>query len=170
MLALFTDDVAEEAQDPPRESICSLAEPRHRGAQLLVNIWRERQGHGGFTIGRDIPSRRIARIMQNVMVYEPVEKDGAIVDFSVRIAGDMLRRRFGFSPAGKRMSQLFPREQFESHIATLREAIREDSPIVLNSEMSRGLVIERRLEIVVLPVWNAARAARWVMVGVFYFD
>jgi hypothetical protein len=170
MLALLTDDVAEDAHGPLHESLCSLAEPRHRGAQLLLSIWRERQAHGGFTIGRDIPSRRIARIMHNIMVYEPVEKDGAIIDFRVRVAGDVLRHRFGCSPAGKRMSQLFPREQFESHIATLRETIRENAPIVLNSEMSRGLVIERRLEIVILPAWNAERTARWVMVGVFYCD
>ena len=57
-----------------------LAQPRHRGAQLLLNIWREREAAGGFTIGRDIPSRNIARIMHNIMVYEPVEKDGALVE------------------------------------------------------------------------------------------
>ncbi|HEY4113695.1 MAG TPA: PAS domain-containing protein [Rhizomicrobium sp.] len=170
MLALIQDDIAADAGESLRESMRPLAEPRHRGAQLLLNIWREREAAGGFTIGRDIPSRSVARIMHNLMVYEPVEKDGAVADLRVRVAGDTLRFRFGCSPAGKRMSQIFSREEFESHIETLREVIAAGTPIVLNSEMSRGLVIEQRLEVVLLPVWNAQHTERWVLVGIFYFD
>lgn len=170
MLAQKMEEFAGDGDEPLRESVRPLAMPRHKGAQLLLKIWREREAAGGFVIGRDIPSRATARILQNMIVYEPVERDGAIADFRTRIAGDTLRFRFGINPAGKLLSQLFSPKEFAKHLAMTREAIRESVPVLLNSEMSRGLVIERRLEIVVLPVWNAERTARWILAGVFYFD
>ncbi len=81
-----------------------------------------------------------------------------------------MRRRFGRDTTGARLSELFERHDFEAHIAWTRSALDRGVPLFVRSETRRGAVVERRLENVVLPVWNPYRTARWVLVGMFYFN
>ena len=55
--------------------------PSQYGARLLLDYWRARQAEDGFVVGRDVPSRRLACVLRNLAIYEPIE-DGR--DFRVR--------------------------------------------------------------------------------------
>ena len=170
MTALQDFRQREDYLEPLTEVLTPVAEPKHFGTRILADLWSERTAKGGFVVGEDVPSRRIARVMHNLVLFEPVIEAGKVKDLRVRIAGDTVHMRFGYNPTGMLLSELFDEDEFASHIARTNEAIRTGTPIILRSELRRGRVVERRLEIAVLPVWNAARTERWILTGVFYFN
>ncbi len=53
-----------------REYFEPVDEPVHPGAKLLAGFWREREAAGGFVVGRDVPSRPLARILHNIALFE----------------------------------------------------------------------------------------------------
>src|SRR5581483_3585597 len=102
--------------EPLREFLEPASEPKHFGSRILLDLWRAREADGGFAVGTDVPSRPIARIMHNLVLFEPVVESGRVTDLRVRVAGDSLFMRFGRDTTGMMLSQLFGPEEFESHL------------------------------------------------------
>jgi len=145
---------------------CTVLEaPTLVKAQDLMAFWKAHE-KDGIVIGRDIPSRAIAGLLSSLMIYEPMSGDG---DFRVRHAGTSFQQRFGMEITGKRMSELFPPEDFRDHAEGLRGVLKSGRPLVLGSRVSAGVVEKMHLEIVVLPVFAPNRVDKWALVGIFYF-
>ncbi len=153
-----------------REVFEQVASPQHRDAQLLVDHWRAREADGGFVVGKDIPSRKLAGILRNISLSEPIGNSSNLEDMRIRLAGDVFRQRFGRNTAGARLSELFEREDFEAHISQIGVALHRGAPYIVRVALRRGSLVEKQMEVVVLPVWSADRSARWVLSGVFYFN
>jgi hypothetical protein len=142
--------------------------PRHPDAITLLAYWRGCVDAGdGFLIGRDIPARPIANLLRSLIVNEPLA-DGS--DMMIRLAGAMVRRRFGGDIKGHLMSEIFPPRDFASHRASAFAAIRTGHPIIVDSSLKRGGVEELHTEALLLPVTARDRKSIWLLVGVFYFD
>ena len=122
---------------------------------------------GGFVVGRDVPSRPLARLLGNLAVYEPLA-DGS--DLRVRLAGATIGRRFDRDITGRKLSELFPAEDFVRHMVATVKAIETGTPVILDSRIMRETVTELHLEVVVLPVLASDRVTPWVLVGLFYFS
>ncbi|HTT98150.1 MAG TPA: PAS domain-containing protein [Rhizomicrobium sp.] len=152
-----------------REVFEQVASPQHEDAQELTSYWRERETDGGFVVGKDIPSRRLASILRNISLAEPVGNSRNLNDLRIRLAGDAFRQRFGRDTGGARLSDLFDHDDFEAHITQVGVALHRGAPYIIRCALRRGAVVDKRYEVVVLPVWSADRTARWVLTGIFYF-
>ena len=141
--------------------------PAHPDAAFLLDYWRAKESAGGLVIGRDIPSRSISRVLRNLMVNEPTA-DGH--DFYIRVAGTMCLRRYGREVTGLLFSDLFDQPTFEHHCASAYESLRANRPMLLDVKVKRSGIEQAHYEIVRLPVWAPDKAARWSLVGVFFFD
>jgi hypothetical protein len=142
--------------------------PRHPEALQLLAYWQDVMARGeGFVIGRDIPVRRLAPLLQNILIDEPLA-DGS--DMRVRLAGTAVRRRFGAEVHGTLLSNLFPPADFRHHLAAGLEALRSGQPIVIDSSLKRGTREELHAEIVLLPILDRDGKAPLLLVGLFYFQ
>jgi len=150
-----------------RNDFALVAEPVHPGARQLLDYWRERVADGGFVVGRDIPARRVVKLLPNVTVYEPLA-DGS--DLRVRLAGGAIRRRFGKEIKGRYMSELFSPEDFKRHHEDSREVLRSGAPAFVDSRLLRENNLEMHLEVVILPVTAPDKISPWLLIGLFYFD
>jgi len=146
-----------------------VAAPLHADAQMLIENWRAREADGGFVVGRDIPSRSLARILRNIAVSEPIGSSRNPDDVRIRLAGDAFRQRFGRDTTGAHLSELLEHDDFEAHISQVAVALHRGAPYIVRSVLRRGSLIESQFEVAVLPVWSADRKARWVLTGIFYF-
>ena len=153
-----------------REMFKQVAEPAHPDGIMLADFWRKREAAGGFVVCRDVPSRPLACVLHNLLLLEPVGAPGHLSDLRVKLAGDTLHQRLGGNTAGMLLSELFSPRDFESHIARAADVLDRNAPYFMRCELRRASFVERQLEIIVLPVWNASRSARWILAGVFYFN
>jgi hypothetical protein len=163
-LGLVWDDVDDLSVDG--DAIHTrLSEPRHFGARLTLEAWRTQRLADGFVVGRDVPSRALAPVLRNLIVYEPQGRD-----FRARLAGSALIRRFGCDITGLKLSELFDSEAFEHHRAMMAEVLATDSPRALDVQLkSRGRT-QLHFEVLNLPVLAADREIGWVLTGLFYHD
>lgn len=143
----------------------SIETPTHPLAVKFLAFWKSRPADG-IVIGRDVPSRRIANILSNVILFEPVN---GFRDLRVRLAGVAIRHRLDGDIKGKLMSQLFPPEEFRQHIKTAPQVIETNTPLIIDSRLNRGSVEKLHLEVVVLPVFAPNRTDKWILAGYFYF-
>ena len=140
--------------------------PTHSKAKKLLAFWNERVANG-IVIGRDVPSRPIADLLSNISIDEPI--DGGS-DYRVRLAGSSISLRFGRNTTGMRLSEMFPPEEFQAHLATFRATIEFGKPIILSASLVDDAVEWLHLEVVHLPVFAPDRVTKWVLVGIFYFN
>ena len=141
--------------------------PRHPEAIELLDYWRTVVARGnGFLIGRDIPARPIARLLKNVRIDEPLP-DGS--DIRVRLAGTAIKRRFGTDVHGALLSGLFKPADFRHHLAGELEVVRTGAPLVIDSCLMRGGLVELHTEIVILPILDRDARTPLLVVGFFYF-
>lgn len=77
----------------------------HPNARALLECWREHEAKGGMRMGRDIPSRALAKLLPNIIIGEPI---GGWDDARIRLAGTALMERFGRDVAGELTSELCP--------------------------------------------------------------
>jgi hypothetical protein len=87
----------------------------------------------------------------------------------IRLAGDAFRQRFGRDTSGTKLSDLFDHDDFEAHISQIAVALHRGAPYIVRCTLKRGSVVEKRFEVIVLPVWSPDRKARWALTGIFYF-
>lgn len=81
-----------------------LDKPNHPNAQALLEFWREHEKSGGVRMGRDIPSRALARYLPNIIIAEPLSQWD---DARIRLAGTAFMERFGRDVAGELTSRLY---------------------------------------------------------------
>ncbi|HWA30582.1 MAG TPA: PAS domain-containing protein [Rhizomicrobium sp.] len=143
-----------------------LHEPTHPTAIAFLNAWRAQTEKNGFVIGRDIPSRSMARFLENIIVYEPV--DGGR-DMLVRLAGGAVQIRFNRDIKGMRFSELFSEEVFRGHMLRVQTMLATKEPLIHTINVFSHGHPALRLEGVILPVLSPDRAAAWVLGGLFYF-
>jgi hypothetical protein len=154
---------------PNEERLERVETASHPGARQLVQFWHSRQALGGVVIGRDVPSREVVGLLNNIVLFEPISEGNELVDLRTRLAGDALRLRFGRDISKACMSELFDESQFAARFALAKEALEENTPIVVAVRIQAGTLVDRRREFVLLPVWNRDKTARWLLVGVFQF-
>ena len=137
----------------------------HPKAQQLLAFWKARPADG-IVIGRDVPSRAIAGLLNNIAIFEPVNGGS---DLKVRLAGTSVRRRFGGEVTGKLMSELFPPDDFQEHLKSSIASMESDTVTIMDSRLTYGVVERMHLEVVILPVLAPDRVSKWVLAGLFYF-
>jgi hypothetical protein len=149
------------------ENSSRIAEPVHFGARLLFDNWRKCRAKDGFVVSRDVPSRPLASVLRNLVIYEPL--DGAR-DFKIRLAGSALFRRFECDITGLKLSELFDRPNFESRRDDMAAIIQTDTPQIQDVKLvSRGST-QLHFEVLGLPVKSPDLSAAWVLGGYFYYD
>jgi hypothetical protein len=142
--------------------------PSHPGAMKLLDYWSECMAKGdGFVVGRDIPARPIASLLQNVIVAEPL-LDGS--DMRLRVTGAAVRRRFVGTTKGHYLSEFFPPGRFALYRKCINEFFRAGQPIVFEARLGHTGCGRPHAEIVLMPVTASDRSATWLLAGVFYFD
>ena len=150
------------------EEVCiELPEPTLFGARLLLEHWRAREAAGGFVVGRDVPSRALACVLRNLALYEPID---AKTDFRIRVAGTAVMRRFGRDITGRRLSEIYTRQNFELERANMLAVVAQSKPDCVDVKLARDARIFLHFEAFRLPVWAPNRISGWVLGGIFCFD
>lgn len=159
-----TDPITGQALRIAFEDIGVLS---HADALALLAYWRDcRQAHG-FVMGRDVPSRAIARLTKHLVVLEPT---GGATDFRYRLAGAVLLQRLGRDVTGMKISEVFESVPAQSLIAAAKRVLDTDAPVFQRLHV-RGVLAEvRKPELVLLPMSSPDSKTMWVLVGVFYHE
>ncbi len=137
----------------------------HWLAPEALRFWNDRPADG-IVIGRDVPSRAIARLLNSIVIYEPVDDHH---DLKVRLAGTALWRRFSRDITGRRMSELFGPDDFPSRFRTVMECIEQNVPRMARVTHTIKSVEVLRLELLTIPVLAPNGGDRWGLTFSFYF-
>lgn len=144
-----------------------LAEPCHPHTIQLVEVWKRADTDDGFIVGRDIPSKSLATILRDLILYEPVPDS---LNFHVRLAGTASISHYGMDVTGKLMSELFDAPTFEFNVRTGWDVVQTAKPKFFTAELRRLGIVQGHYEIALLPVWSPNKGSRWLLCGVFEFD
>jgi len=140
--------------------------PVHRGARVLLETWHAREAEGRFVVGRDVPSRGLAKVLSGLALYEPLRTG----DFRVRLAGHSLRRRFGRDVTGEKLSRLMDEAQFSRHAAQMRALLETGWPLIVEVRMHEEGRLRLCYELVALRVFAPDGRTPWVLSGIFFHD
>mgnify|MGYP001066918174 FL=1 len=149
-----------------REIHVARGEAVHQGARHLLACWQASEREGRFTVGRDIPSRELARVLGSVALFQPVPPD----DFLVRLAGEAMRRRHGRDVSGARLSDLMDAPRFACESARWRTLLENAQPFIEEVRVMEDGRVGLCYESVVLRVLAADGVTPWVMTGIFFHD
>lgn len=149
-----------------REIHVPRGEAVHQGARHLLACWQDCERNGRFTIGRDIPSRELARVLGSVALFQPLPPD----DFRVRLAGEAMRRRYGRDVTGARLSELLDETRFACESARWRSILENAQPFVEEIRVMEDGRIGLCYESVVLRVLAADGVTPWLLTGIFFHD
>jgi hypothetical protein len=150
-----------------RENRHVLEDPVHPDARLLFAYWQFCSAQGGLVIGRDVPTRYLARLLSNLVVYEPVD---GMRDFRIRLAGAMVWQRLGRDITGSLFSHHFPAQTFVRRRDDMCEAIHAQRPMMCDVILTRDDHPDLHYEVLNVPVLAADMRTPWILGGVFYFD
>lgn len=137
----------------------------HPSAPQVLRFWDERSADG-LRMGRDVPSRNIAGLLSNIIIFEP-EAGGA--DFKVHLAGDLARKRFGRDITGETLAELFPGSDLPHHHCALNEVLWLSDPVMAHIRHKAGHLDVLELELFQVPVVAPNGFGRWVLSFGFYF-
>lgn len=149
-----------------REIHVARGEAVHQGARHLLTCWQACERDGCFTVGRDIPSRELARVLGNVALFQPLPPG----DFLVRLAGEAMRRRYGRDVAGARLSELTDAARFPVESARWRAVLENAEPFIEEVRVMEDGRLGLCYESVALRVLAADGVTPWVMTGIFFHD
>ncbi|HEY4076194.1 MAG TPA: PAS domain-containing protein [Rhizomicrobium sp.] len=93
-----------------------------------------RQADGRFIVGRDVPSRELARVLSGLALFQPILQG----DFRVRLAGMALRRRFGRDVTGEKLSEIMSVAQFDEHGRRMRDLLESGQPFVVETRLNEN--------------------------------
>lgn len=141
------------------------AAPCHRDARMLLEFWNE-QGKM-LVMGRDLPSRRIARLLPNLAIldYRPVRQD-----FRVRLAGFSLVRRFGRDIGQHYLSEVLQNPELDDLRALLMEARDTGAPLIRDIRIKSSMRPLLHYEMVLLRALAVDLQTPLVLMGFFFFD
>jgi hypothetical protein len=150
--------------------VCSRIDAPRRGeAHLLTAFWKMRPPDG-LIIGRDIPSRKIARHLAHVLIWEPLPDNE---DARLNLAGEALRLRFGGNAIGHRFSELVDPAIVPFFLKEMHKLLAADECVCFDVRQQRpdlgDGIVDLHFELVIFPVWSPGRKARWILNGVYYF-
>ena len=135
-------------------------------AEIALRYWRDRP-FDGIRIGRDVPSRAIARLLSRIVICEPTP-DGS--DYRMRLAGSVIHQQLGCDVTGENLSAIFDEpSEFHARFTGLRDVIQTGEPRMIRIVHHVGSVELMRHELVVLPVTAPNGIDRWALVFAFYF-
>jgi hypothetical protein len=119
-------------------------------------------------MGRDIPSRAIASLLQDITVAEPVD-DWA--DARIRLVGSGMMTHFGRDVRGLLMSEISASDKSDTDmlLAGAKWAIARNRPGTVEHIMSDDGREVLRQEMTVVPVRAPKDDARWSLTGTFNF-
>lgn len=137
---------------------------RHPDAITALRFWARRPPDG-LRIGRDIPSRPIAKLLSGLVIYTPLADCS---DARVHLAGSGLWRRFGRDITGLLMSQLLSPDDFRIRITEFREVIECGEPRLAEIIHSTAGIEVLRVDMLVLPVVAPNGTDRWIATFGFY--
>jgi len=143
-----------------------LDTPTHPNARALTECWQAFEAKDGMRMGRDIPSRALAKLLPHILIAEPV---GQWDDARIRLAGTALIERFGRDIAGMLVKQLYTDNpegaklllQLGRHTAQSRETGVLDTRIFVEG------IEMMHMEMVLLPIYSTDGTSIWLLVGAF---
>lgn len=143
--------------------------PELPALKTLLEIWRNFEANGGMRMGRDIPSREIARFLSHITIIEPV---GDWEDSHVRLAGQLLMTRFGRDVTGMRGSDVFGDNPRGHRVLCdmSREATKTRRPFFIDSRVMRNGAELMHLESMNAPIYGPNGEPGWMMGAMFLFD
>lgn len=136
----------------------------HPDAPTALRFWARRP-LDGLKIGRDIPSRAIAKLLSHLAIYAPLP------DFSdayTHLAGSGLRRRFGREITGLKMSDVFVPQDFAIRLEAIKDVIERGEPRLAEIVHRSGGIELLRLELLAFPVTAPNGIDRWAATFAFY--
>jgi hypothetical protein len=137
----------------------------HPDATQALRFWQERPADG-IRMGRDVPSRSIARLLSRIVIYRPIN-GGA--DFKVHLAGTGIRQRFGRDITGETVKQLFKASDLTGRYQTLTDVLALDEARMVRILHSAGSIDVLTVELLQMPVVAPNGVDRWVLTFAFYF-
>jgi hypothetical protein len=141
--------------------------PLHPGSQQLVRYWdRCRELPGGLTIGRDLPTRTILKILDKLYLLDPI---AGATDFRFRLAPSGLIRRFGTDVSGHLLSELYSGRAFEQYAQGLRQTLEFERPVSYDVRVIGAAKDVMHLERVSVPVKSRDLSRTLLLGGTFYF-
>jgi hypothetical protein len=142
--------------------------PEHPSSKALIALWRLHEAESGMRMGRDVPSRAIARFLSNISVCEPV---GDWTDGRIRLAGTILTERFGRDIQGALISELYGSDPAGGSmlLENARRAQATRQPGLLCTRVCAGEREVMRFEVVALPIFASDGRAPLSLVGTFRF-
>lgn len=145
-----------------------LDKPNHPNAQALLEFWHEHEKSGGVRMGRDIPSRALARYLPNIIIAEPL---GQWDDARIRLAGTAFMERFGREVAGELTSRLYAEDPDGAALLLklARQAAEIRKPGMIDLRIRTDEIEVFRIETVLLPIYAPDGASCWALVGAFRF-
>jgi hypothetical protein len=165
----FTRNNFVASNAPLHECIHQIDMPQSGNMRALVAIWKNKPPDG-LVVGRDIPSRAIARVLSHILLWEPLE-DGT--DLVLRLCGEGMRLRFGADAVGKRFGELIAPEVVPFFRDLGNRMMDEELCASFDIQLMRKVAIDGRnelhFEVVIFPVWSPGRKARWILNGISYF-
>jgi len=119
-------------------------------------------------MGRDVPSRGIARFLSHISICEPVDD---WMDGRIRVAGSILVLRFGRDIGGMLVSDLYADDPKGGRILleTARRAQETREPGLLSARVCSNEVELMRFEVVALPIFAPDGVSPLSLVGTFRF-
>jgi hypothetical protein len=144
-----------------------LNAPVHPDARLLLACWRECVPAGGFVVGRDIPSRRLGKLLGNIALYEYC---GDSKDFRVRLAGFSFMRRFGRDITGRLLREALPGEVHARHCAAFLSVLETGVPFSLDVKIRSPERPLMHFEILALRATASDGCTALLLSGQFYFE
>ena len=144
-----------------------LAAPVHPDARLLLETWQECAALGGMVVGRDVPSRRLAKLLSNLALFEYREENE---DFRVRLAGFSLVRRFGRDITGRLLKEVLARDDHARHRAALLSVLETGVPLCLDVKLRSPERPLMHFEILALRATASDGATALLLTGQFYFE
>ena len=145
-----------------------LDKPNHPSALALLEFWHAHEESGGIRMGRDIPSRALAKYLPNIIIAEPL---GQWDDARIRLAGTAFMERFGRDVAGELTSHLYAEDPEGAALLLklARQAAEIRKPGMIDLRIRADEIEVFRIETVLLPIYAPDGATCWAMVGAFRF-
>jgi hypothetical protein len=160
-----TSSLSDSTRETPVEiRPVPLAGPVHAEAAELHRYWLNCQSRGGLMLGRDLPSREIAKLTSKLSV---LEANAGQTDFRFRLVGSAWLSRFGRDIKGEWLSSLYAPDIFESYRTGVQAVLTTGQPKFTDVRVYQHSQQMHHLEYVQLPVISAPGAGRCILMGAF---
>lgn len=139
----------------------------HPDCAALMQIWQDKTAADGFVMGRDIPSRELARFLPGIMILEPTAD---FSDYLVRLAGTRQRKTWNQEITGMKLSGVSGAQMFQSRMVDANRVLYTGVPLALDiTRLKRTLLIEHR-ESILLRILAPDCHRWWIMVFTAYYE